>query len=67
MTAKPSPTDRSVANIVKAYATRAGFDASLFSGHSLRAGFLTSAAGKGASIFKMRLAVGCERLLHGIR
>ena len=46
-------TDRSVANIVKAYAGRAGFDASLFSGHSLRAGFLTSAAGRGASIFKM--------------
>jgi len=46
-------TDRSVANIVKAYASRAGFDASGFSGHSLRAGFLTSAAGKGASIFKM--------------
>jgi integrase len=44
---------RSVANIVKAYAARAGFDASTFSGHSLRAGFLTSAAGKGASIFKM--------------
>jgi site-specific recombinase XerD len=46
-------TDRSVANFVKAYAERAGFDASTFSGHSLRAGFLTSAAGKGASIFKM--------------
>jgi site-specific recombinase XerD len=46
-------TDRSVANIVKAYAERAGFDADTFSGHSLRAGFLTSAAGKGASIFKM--------------
>jgi site-specific recombinase XerD len=46
-------TCRSVANIVKAYAGRAGFDASMFSGHSLRAGFLTSAAGKGASIFKM--------------
>jgi site-specific recombinase XerD len=46
-------TDRSVANIVKAYAARAGFDADTFSGHSLRAGFLTSAAGKGASIFKM--------------
>jgi site-specific recombinase XerD len=46
-------TDRSVANIVKAYASRAGFDASTFSGHSLRAGFLTSAAGNGASIFKM--------------
>jgi len=46
-------TCRSVANIVKAYAERAGFDAGTFSGHSLRAGFLTSAAGKGASIFKM--------------
>jgi site-specific recombinase XerD len=46
-------TCRSVANIVKAYAARAGFDAGTFSGHSLRAGFLTSAAGKGASVFKM--------------
>ena len=46
-------TDRSVANIVKAYADRAGFDASTFSGHSLRSGFLTSAAANGASIFKM--------------
>src|ERR1700716_75036 len=46
-------TAQSVANIVKAYAARAGFDASTFSGHSLRSGFLTSAAGNGASIFKM--------------
>jgi site-specific recombinase XerD len=46
-------TDRSVANIIKAYAARAGFDATTFSGHSLRAGFLTSAAGNGASIFNM--------------
>jgi site-specific recombinase XerD len=46
-------TCRSVANIVKAYAGRAGFDAKAFSGHSLRSGFLTSAAAKGASIFKM--------------
>ena len=44
-------TCRSVANIVKAYAGRAGFDANTFSGHSLRSGFLTSAAGNGASIF----------------
>jgi site-specific recombinase XerD len=49
----PRLTCRSVANIVKAYAGRAGFDASTFSGHSLRSGFLTSAAGNGASIFKM--------------
>jgi site-specific recombinase XerD len=53
MVAAERLTDRSVANIVKAYAVRAGFDASTFSGHSLRAGFLTSAAAKGASIFKM--------------
>jgi site-specific recombinase XerD len=46
-------TCRSVADLVKAYAARAGFDAGTFSGHSLRAGFLTSAAAKGASIFKM--------------
>jgi site-specific recombinase XerD len=46
-------TCRSVANFVKAYAARAGFDASTYSGHSLRSGFLTSAAAKGASIFKM--------------
>jgi len=37
----------------RAYAARAGLDATLFSGHSLRAGFLTSAAGKGASIKMM--------------
>jgi site-specific recombinase XerD len=53
MVAQERLTDRSVANIVKAYAERAGFDASTFSGHSLRSGFLTSAAAKGASIFKM--------------
>jgi len=46
-------TDRSVANIVKTYAEREGFDGSTFSGHSLRSGFLTSAAANGASIFKM--------------
>src|SRR3981081_447418 len=39
-------------NFIKASAARAGFDASTFSGHSLRSGFLTSAAAKGASIFK---------------
>jgi len=44
---------RSVANIVKAAAERAGLDSASYSGHSLRSGFLTSAAGNGASIFKM--------------
>lgn len=46
-------TDRSVANIVKAYAERAGFDGAAYAAHSLRAGFLTSAAESGASVFKM--------------
>jgi integrase len=46
-------TDRSIANIVKAHAGRAGLDPKLFAGHSLRSGFLTSAAARGASIFKM--------------
>jgi hypothetical protein len=38
---------------VKHYATRAGLDPGSFAGHSLRAGFLTSAAEPGASVFKM--------------
>jgi site-specific recombinase XerD len=46
-------TDRSVAAIVKVHAKRVGLDPRLFSGHSLRSGFLTSAAAKGASKFKM--------------
>jgi site-specific recombinase XerD len=46
-------TDRSVAEIVKVHARRAGLDPKLFAGHSLRSGFLTSAAARGASIFKM--------------
>jgi site-specific recombinase XerC len=46
-------SDRAVANVVKAHAGRAGLNAADFSGHSLRSGFLTSAASRGASIFKM--------------
>jgi integrase len=38
-----------VARIVKDYATRAGLDPAEFGGHSLRAGFVTSAAERGAS------------------
>jgi site-specific recombinase XerD len=42
-----------VPDIVKAYAVRTGLDATFFSGHSLRAGFLTSGAEAGASVFKL--------------
>jgi len=47
-------SDRSVAEVVKARAKRAGLDPAAFAGHSLRAGFLTSAARAGASIWKMQ-------------
>jgi hypothetical protein len=38
---------------LKAYAARLPLDADAFSGHSLRSGFLTSAAARRASLFKM--------------
>jgi site-specific recombinase XerD len=47
-------SDKQVARTIKSHADRLGLDVSSFAGHSLRAGFLTSAAAKGANIFKMR-------------
>ena len=47
-------SDRAIARIIKARFANAGFDPEAFSGHSLRSGFLTSAAAAGASIWKMR-------------
>ncbi len=46
-------SSKSVAMVVKRYAEQAGLDPAQFAGHSLRAGFLTSAAENGASLFKM--------------
>jgi hypothetical protein len=43
----------SIAEVVKKYARLAGLDATAFAAHSLRSGFLTSAAEGGASVFKM--------------
>ncbi len=45
---------QSVALIVKKYAAQVGLDPTQFAGHSLRSGFLTSAARKRASLFKMQ-------------
>jgi integrase len=42
-----------IVQVVKHYAGLAGYDPADFSGHSLRPGFLTSAAGLGASVFKL--------------
>ena len=44
---------KSVCDLVHAYAGRVGLDAASYGAHSLRSGFLTSAARRGASIFKM--------------
>lgn len=46
-------SDRSVARIVKKVLGVAGFDAAGFSGHSLRAGFVTSALEKKVDYFKI--------------
>lgn len=46
-------TDKSIAKIVKRYAEAAGLNPDDFSGHSLRAGFVTSAAAVGANLFKI--------------
>jgi site-specific recombinase XerD len=43
-----------VARAVKRYAAMAGLDPAEFSGHSLRAGFVTSAAETGVSILKIQ-------------
>lgn len=50
----PEPlSDRGVALVVKRYAGKLGLDQTDFAGHSLRSGFLTSAARNGASLDKM--------------
>jgi site-specific recombinase XerD len=46
-------TPHMVARVIKGRCQLAGLDPAIFSGHSLRAGFLTSAAEAGASVFKM--------------
>jgi hypothetical protein len=51
-------TGKSVCDVTKDYADRVGLDAATFGAHSLRSGFLTSAARPGEAFFKM---------YHGIR
>lgn len=59
-------TDRSVANVIKARAAAVGLDPAAFSGHSLRAGFLTSAAARGASLWRM-MDVSRHRSVETVR
>lgn len=52
--ALPDPLrPQGIAQVVTPYAEKAGYDPADFSGHSLRSGFLTSAAARGASVFKL--------------
>ena len=46
-------SDKSIAETVKKYAQLAGLDPDQFAGHSLRSGFITSAAEAGANLFKI--------------
>ena len=47
-------SDRAVARVMQAHVAAAVCDPAHFAEHSLRAGFLTSAARAGASVFKMQ-------------
>jgi integrase len=51
-------TPQSVALIVKTYVALLGLDARMFSGHSLRAGLVTSAAALNVSAWKIRAQTG---------
>jgi site-specific recombinase XerD len=53
---------RNVAAIVKQSAARLGFDPSRFGGHSLRAGFVTSAVKRGANLIKITDVTGHKSL-----
>jgi site-specific recombinase XerD len=51
-----------VARIIKARVRAAGFDPRIFSGHSLRSGFITSAADAGASLQSIATHAGHEKI-----
>jgi site-specific recombinase XerD len=46
-------SDKAIGEIVRRYAADAGYDPKDFAGHSLRAGFVTSALEHGADMFKV--------------
>jgi site-specific recombinase XerD len=49
----PRLTTQAVADIMKRYCTAAGLDASTFGAHSLRAGYITTAAERGADLARI--------------
>jgi hypothetical protein len=59
---RPTLAARNVASIVKAAAAKLGLEASAFAGHSLRAGFVTSAVKRGANLIKITDVTGHRSL-----
>ena len=49
----PRLTTQAVADVIKKYCTAAGLDASTFGAHSLRAGYITTAAERGADLARI--------------
>lgn len=60
-------TDRSIAELVKRTTKAAGLDPALFSGHSMRAGFMTAGAAKGLQLHDLMRQSGhkSERIARG--
>jgi site-specific recombinase XerD len=58
---------RNVAAVVKAGAAKLGFDPATFAGHSLRAGFVTSAVKRGANLIKITDVTGHKNIQHTVR
>jgi integrase len=55
-------SDRSVANIIKLYAARAGLPSGDYSGHSARRGWITAALGNDATLFDVMDQSGHKRV-----
>ena len=53
----PRLTTQAVADITKGYAKGAGLNASTFGAHSLRAGYMTTAAERGADLARIMAAI----------
>ncbi|WP_407530059.1 hypothetical protein [Methylobacterium oryzisoli] len=69
-------TTQTVADIVKRYAAAAGLDAAAFGAHSLRAGYIITAAERGADLARIldqsrhrdiRTVVGCIRRANSFK
>jgi integrase len=50
---QPGLTTQAVADIIKRFVKSAGLDASTFGAHSLRAGYITEAAGRGVDLARI--------------